>query len=49
MTVITGLFGMNVPLPSLIGSEQYQFWEIIGIMVLASTGLFFWFRKSGWW
>jgi magnesium transporter len=49
MTVITGLFGMNVPLPTLIGSEQYQFWEIIGIMIVASTGLFIWFRKSGWW
>lgn len=49
MTVITGLFGMNVPLPTLIGSEQYQFWEIIGIMVLSSVGLFYWFKKSGWW
>ena len=49
MTVITGLFGMNVPLPSLIGSEQYQFWEIIGIMVVASSLLFYWFKKSGWW
>ncbi len=48
MTVITGLFGMNVPLPSLLGSPQYQFWEIIGIMVLSSAGLFVWFRKSGW-
>lgn len=49
MTVITGLFGMNVPLPTLIGSEQYQFWEIIGIMVVASVSLFYWFKKSGWW
>ena len=49
MTVITGLFGMNVPLPTLIGSEQYQFWEIIGIMVISSAGLFVWFKKSGWW
>jgi magnesium transporter len=49
MTVITGLFGMNVPLPSLVGSEQYQFWEIIGMMVFLSGALFFWFRKSGWW
>ena len=49
MTVITGLFGMNVPLPTLLGSPQYQFWEIIGLMVLTSGGLFIWFRKSGWW
>jgi len=49
MTVITGLFGMNVPLPTLLGSPEYQFWEIIGGMVIASTALFIWFRKSGWW
>jgi magnesium transporter len=49
MTVITGLFGMNVPLPTLLGSPEYQFWEIVGLMVLTSGGLFIWFRKSGWW
>jgi magnesium transporter len=49
LTVITGLFGMNVPLPTLIGSPEYQFWEIIGIMVLSSAILFVWFKKSGWW
>ena len=49
MTVITGLFGMNVPLPTLFGSPEYQFWEIIGMMAVTSTGLFIWFRKSGWW
>jgi magnesium transporter len=49
LTVITGLFGMNVPLPTLVGSPEYQFWEIIGIMVLASAAMFFWFKKSGWW
>ena len=49
LTVITGLFGMNVPLPSLLGSPQYQFWEIVGLMVISSVGLFVWFKKSGWW
>jgi len=49
MTVITGLFGMNVPLPTLLGSPEHQFWEIIGIMAVSSTVLFFWFKKSGWW
>jgi len=49
MTVITGLFGMNVPLPTLLGRPEYQFWEIIVAMMLSSAGLFFWFRKSGWW
>ena len=49
MTVITGLFGMNVPLPTLLGSPQYQFWEVIGMMVVSSAILFIWFKKSGWW
>jgi magnesium transporter len=49
LTVITGLFGMNVPLPTLLGSPKYQFWEIIGIMIVSSAGLFYWFKKSGWW
>ena len=49
MTVITGLFGMNVPLPTMVGRPEYQFWEIIGIMVLSSSALFIWFRRSGWW
>ncbi len=49
LTVITGLFGMNVPLPTLFGSPEYQFWEIIGLMVISSAALFVWFKKSGWW
>ena len=49
LTVITGLFGMNVPLPTLLGSPEHQFWEIIGIMLVSTAGLFIWFRKSGWW
>ena len=49
LTVITGVFGMNVPLPTLFGSPEHQFWEIIGLMVLSSAILFFWFKKSGWW
>jgi magnesium transporter len=49
MTVITGLFGMNVPLPTLVGAPAYQFWEIIGLMIVSSAILFVWFKKSGWW
>lgn len=49
MTVITGLFGMNVPLPTLVGDPRYQFYEIIGLMAVSSAVLFVWFKKSGWW
>ncbi len=49
LTVITGIFGMNVPLPSLLGNPQYQFWEIMVLMILSSAGLFVWFKRKGWW
>lgn len=49
LTVITGVFGMNVPLPSLLGNPQYQFWEIMVLMLVSSAGLFTWFKRSGWW
>ena len=37
MTVLTGMFGMNVTLPVFPGGEGAQFWWIVGIMV-AITG-----------
>ena len=48
LTVITGLFGMNVPLPSLGLGGTGQFWEIVGFMALACGGMYWWFRRSGW-
>jgi magnesium transporter len=48
LTVITGLYGMNVPLPSLVGEGTAQFWEIVGVMTLSSLGMYWWFKKSGW-
>ncbi|MCC7123902.1 MAG: magnesium transporter CorA family protein [Acidobacteria bacterium] len=48
LTVITGLFGMNVPLPSLGLPGTGPFWEVIAFMVLSCGGMYIWFRKSGW-
>jgi len=48
LTVITGLFGMNVPLPSLGGEGTTQFWEVVGVMLISCAGMYFWFKKSGW-
>lgn len=48
LTVITGLFGMNVPLPSLGLQGTGQFFEILGFMVVSSGLMYLWFRKSGW-
>ena len=48
LTVITGLFGMNVPLPSLGLPGSGQFWEIVIFMGVACGGMYWWFRRSGW-
>jgi magnesium transporter len=45
-TIISSLFGMNVPIP--FGNYQYAFWAVLGI-VAASIGLVvFFFKKNEW-
>lgn len=48
LTVITGLFGMNVQLPALPGGEQVQFWWILGGMTVITAGLYLIFRRRDW-
>lgn len=48
LTVITGIFGMNVPLPVIAGNEPYEFWEVLGLMLAATGGLWWWFKRAGW-
>ena len=48
LTVLTGLFGMNVHLLEFPGGLHAQFWWIVGIM-LVSTGAMLWmFRRLDW-
>lgn len=49
LTVLTGIYGMNVPIPHLPGGPETQFWWVLGLMVGASMAMFAWFRRSGWW
>ncbi|MGD9902343.1 MAG: magnesium transporter CorA family protein [Vicinamibacterales bacterium] len=49
LTVLTGLYGMNVPLPHLPGGAAAQFWWVVALMAAASLSMFLWFRRSGWW
>ncbi len=49
LTVLTGMYGMNVPLPHLPGGADMQFWWVVGFMVTASAAMFAWFRRSGLW
>jgi magnesium transporter len=48
MTVLTGLYGMNVPLPHLPGGEAAAFWWILGIMGTISGAMLGLFRRKGW-
>jgi magnesium transporter len=48
LTVITGLFGMNVELPVLPGGPAAQFWWIVAVMAIITTAIYFLFRRKGW-
>ena len=48
LTVLTGMYGMNVPLPHLPGGEHAQFWWILAIMCSVTSAMLAFFRKRGW-
>ena len=48
LTVLTGMYGMNVPLPHLPGGERAQFWWILAMMLAMSAGMLFYFRRKRW-
>jgi magnesium transporter len=48
LTVLTGLYGMNVDLPLLPGGKGAQFWWIMGFMIAVSGGMLYVFRSRRW-
>ena len=48
LTVLTGMWGMNVPLPAFPGGEAVQFWWITGGMVAITAVMLGYFRHNGW-
>ena len=48
LTVLTGMWGMNVPLPEFPGGEPAQFWWISGVMVVITAVMLTLFRRNGW-
>jgi magnesium transporter len=48
LTVLTGMYGMNVPLPHLPGGEHAQFWWILGMMFTMSGVMLAYFRRKHW-
>jgi len=48
LTVLTGMWGMNVPLPAFPGASDVQFWWVVVVM-LAITAVMLWlFRRRDW-
>jgi magnesium transporter len=48
LTVLTGMYGMNVELPHLPGSPRVQFWWVFVMMVGAIVGMLWFFRRRRW-
>jgi Mg2+ and Co2+ transporter CorA len=49
LTVLTGMWGMNVGLPHLPGGERVQFWWVLALMCGMSGAMLLVFRRKGWW
>jgi magnesium transporter len=48
LTVLTGMYGMNVSLPHMPGGDPVQFWWVVGIMVTLAVSMIAFFKKRGW-
>ena len=48
LTVLTGMWGMNIDLPHLPGGAGAQFWWISGIMAVVSVSMLVLFRLNKW-
>jgi magnesium transporter len=48
LTVLTGLYGMNVRLPHLPGGDEAQFWWVMAIMGTMSGSMLYYFRRQHW-
>ncbi|MSP78467.1 MAG: magnesium transporter [Dehalococcoidia bacterium] len=50
MTIISSLYGMNVPLPGGAdpGGHVLSFFGVIALSVAISGGMLYWFKRKGW-
>ena len=48
LTLLAGLYGMNVPLPRLPGGDAAQFWWICGICLGVIVAMLAVFRRNRW-
>jgi magnesium transporter len=48
LTVLTGMWGMNVPLPMLPGGEMVQFWWVAAMIAVIAVAMLLVFRLNRW-
>lgn len=48
LTVLTGMYGMNLRLPVFPGGEAAQFWWVSGVMATISGVMLWFFRRRKW-
>jgi magnesium transporter len=48
LTVLTGVYGMNVQLPHLPGPDWAQFWWVVAMMTAIIGGLLWFFNRKDW-
>ena len=48
LTLLSGIWGMNIGLPHFPGGPEVQFWWVIGIMIVLSAGMLTLLRVKRW-
>jgi magnesium transporter len=48
LMLLTGAYGMNVPLPHLPGGDRAQFWWLAGISIAVTALMLVYFRRKRW-
>jgi magnesium transporter len=48
LTVLTGMWGMNIEIPHLPGGPEAQFWWISGLMIAIIAAMLVFFRRNKW-
>ena len=48
LTLLAGIWGMNVPLPNFPGGETVQFWWVVGMMLVLVAGMLTLLRVRRW-
>src|SRR4029079_9347112 len=48
LTVLSGMWGMKVPLPHFPGGDAAQFWWVAGIMIAIAVAMLAVFRRNRW-